>query len=115
MNENSKREIRVGIFAGLSNTSSKLAPMTCLFEISPVDICTWYVATNINLSLITSQGSDCVHPFVALQSCIKENPTAFSRDVTEDGEVEKEEEKPSKGYKLYPPLWSVESKPPKKN
>uniref|UniRef100_A0A2N9GE33 Mitochondrial intermembrane space import and assembly protein 40 homolog n=1 Tax=Fagus sylvatica TaxID=28930 RepID=A0A2N9GE33_FAGSY len=27
------------------------------------------------------KGSDCVHPFVALQNCIKANPNAFSEDV----------------------------------
>nr|XP_027098861.1 mitochondrial intermembrane space import and assembly protein 40 homolog [Coffea arabica] len=55
------------------------------------------------------KGSDCVRPFVALQSCIKANADAFSEDILEDDEIKKEE-KPSKEYKVYPPLWSVESK-----
>ncbi|KAI9169955.1 hypothetical protein LWI28_020075 [Acer negundo] len=36
------------------------------------------------------KGSDCVHPFVALQNCIKANPDAFSKEVLEDDEVKKE-------------------------
>ncbi|KAL3829781.1 hypothetical protein ACJIZ3_018583 [Penstemon smallii] len=61
-------------------------------------------------STAVEQGSDCVHPFVALQNCIKENPDAFSKDVLEDDDVKKEE-KPSQEYKIHPPLWSRESKP----
>ncbi|KAG9138132.1 hypothetical protein Leryth_001371 [Lithospermum erythrorhizon] len=56
------------------------------------------------------KGSDCVHPFVALQSCIKTNPNAFSKDVLEDSEDKEEMEKPSQGYRIIPPIWSVESR-----
>ncbi|CDP18125.1 unnamed protein product [Coffea canephora] len=67
-------------------------------------------------STAPEKGSDCVHPFVALQNCIKANPDAFSKDILEDDEIKKKdgeikkEEKPSKEYKIHPPLWSVESK-----
>ncbi|KAJ8759266.1 hypothetical protein K2173_006786 [Erythroxylum novogranatense] len=32
-------------------------------------------------STAEEKGSDCVHPFVALQNCIKANPNAFSKDI----------------------------------
>lgn len=67
------------------------------------------------------QGSDCVSPFVALQSCIKANPNAFSKDVLEedDDDVKKQnevktEETPKQEYRIIPPLWSVESKKTKR-
>lgn len=60
------------------------------------------------------QGSDCVHPFVALQSCIKANPNAFAKDVLEDDDDEvKEEEEPAQEYKIIPPEWSTESQSPR--
>ncbi|KAK3012893.1 hypothetical protein RJ639_009710 [Escallonia herrerae] len=62
-------------------------------------------------STAEEKGSDCVHPFVALQGCIKANPTAFSKDVLEEEEVVKKEEKPTKEYKIIPPTWSLESPP----
>ncbi|XP_062159541.1 mitochondrial intermembrane space import and assembly protein 40 homolog [Alnus glutinosa] len=58
------------------------------------------------------KGSDCVHPFVALQNCIKANPNAFSKDILEEDEVQKEEE-PTHEYKIIPPIWSKESPSPK--
>ncbi|GER38391.1 intermembrane space import and assembly protein 40, partial [Striga asiatica] len=61
-------------------------------------------------STAEEKGSDCVHPFVALQNCIKANPDAFSKDVVEDDEVK---EKAEPHYKLRPPLWSVETISPK--
>jgi len=51
------------------------------------------------------KGSDCVHPFVALQKCIKAYPNAFSKDILEEDEVKKEE-KPTEEYKIRPPLWA---------
>ncbi|TXG57437.1 hypothetical protein EZV62_018750 [Acer yangbiense] len=59
-----------------------------------------------------NEGSDCVHPFVALQNCIKANPDAFSKEVLEDDEVKKEEEPPHE-IKVIPPVWSKEPKSPK--
>lgn len=61
------------------------------------------------------QGSDCVHPFVALQSCIKANPDAFSKSVTEDEEKteKKEEEPPVQDHRIIPPLWAKD--PPRSN
>lgn len=59
------------------------------------------------------KGSDCVNPFVALQSCIKTNPNAFSKDDREGSEGKEEIEKPSKGYRIIPPIWSDESRAPK--
>ncbi|KAM7276646.1 hypothetical protein ACFE04_018512 [Oxalis oulophora] len=59
------------------------------------------------------KGSDCVNPFVALQKCIKANPDAFSKDVTEEEEVKKEEEVPTGEYKIIPPEWSREPRKPK--
>ncbi|RDX94610.1 Mitochondrial intermembrane space import and assembly protein 40-like protein, partial [Mucuna pruriens] len=57
------------------------------------------------------KGSDCVHSFVALQSCIKANPDAFSKDILgEDGSKESE---PIEEYKILPPKWSKESQSPK--
>lgn len=48
-----------------------------------------------------------MHPFVALQNCIKANPDAFSKDILEE-EVKKEEE-PAQEYRIIPPKWSRES------
>ncbi|KAK0575386.1 hypothetical protein LWI29_038266 [Acer saccharum] len=59
------------------------------------------------------KGSDCVHPFVALQNCIKANPDAFSKEVLEDDEVKKEEEEPPHEIRVIPPVWSKELKSPK--
>jgi intermembrane space import and assembly protein 40 len=53
-----------------------------------------------------------VHPFVALQNCIKANPNAFSKDILEEAE-EKKEEEPAQEYKIIPPIWSGESQSPK--
>ncbi|XP_057478642.1 mitochondrial intermembrane space import and assembly protein 40 homolog isoform X4 [Actinidia eriantha] len=64
-------------------------------------------------STAEEKGSDCVRPFVNLQSCIKANPNAFAKDILEDDEVEKEEE-PTRDYKIHPPIWSVEPRSPKK-
>ncbi|KAK9106265.1 hypothetical protein Syun_022276 [Stephania yunnanensis] len=60
----------------------------------------------------TSQekGSDCVHPFVALQKCIKANPNAFSKDVLDDAEGREIEEQVTRGTKIIPPSWSREPK-----
>ncbi|XP_051124097.1 mitochondrial intermembrane space import and assembly protein 40 homolog [Andrographis paniculata] len=55
-------------------------------------------------STAEEKGSDCVHPFVALQNCIKANPGAFSDDVLDDNDAK--EEKPSPQKKIRPPLWS---------
>ncbi|KAL0429194.1 UNVERIFIED_CONTAM: Mitochondrial intermembrane space import and assembly protein 40 [Sesamum radiatum] len=54
-------------------------------------------------STAEEKGSDCVHPFVALQNCIKANPNAFSDDILEDDDVKKEE-KPSTQYTIRPPF-----------
>ncbi|KAG5541906.1 hypothetical protein RHGRI_021661 [Rhododendron griersonianum] len=65
-------------------------------------------------STAEEKGSDCVHPFVALQSCIKANPNAFAKDVLEDDDDEvKEEEEPAQEYKIIPPEWSTESQRPR--
>lgn len=63
----------------------------------------------MNIGCLVLQGSDCVHPFVALQSCIKANPGAFSKDILEDEEVAKDE-KPAQQYRVIPPVWSAEKK-----
>lgn len=63
-------------------------------------------------STAEEKGSDCVHPFVALQKCIKTNPDAFSKDVLEEGEEVQKEEKQSPNYRIRPPLWSGKSKTP---
>ncbi|KAF7811638.1 mitochondrial intermembrane space import and assembly protein 40-like protein [Senna tora] len=52
-------------------------------------------------------GSDCVHPFVALQNCIKANPNAFSQDILNEDEVK--ETDPTPEYIIHPPKWSRES------
>ncbi|CAO2817269.1 unnamed protein product [Amaranthus hypochondriacus] len=59
-------------------------------------------------STAEEKGSDCVHPFVALQSCIKANPNAFTKDIVEDDQVKKEEGS-SADYRILPPKWSLES------
>ncbi|XAR53163.1 hypothetical protein NMG60_11021596 [Bertholletia excelsa] len=66
-------------------------------------------------STAEEKGSDCVHPFVALQNCIKVNPDAFSKDILEENADEKIEEptQTPQEYKIIPPLWSIESKRPK--
>ncbi|KAK9117798.1 hypothetical protein Scep_015891 [Stephania cephalantha] len=60
----------------------------------------------------TSQekGSDCVHPFVALQKCIKANPNAFSKDVLDNAEGRETEEEVTRETKIIPPSWSREPK-----
>ncbi|KAL1546615.1 Oxidoreductase [Salvia divinorum] len=63
-------------------------------------------------STAEEKGSDCVHPFVALQNCIKANPDAFSKDVLEDEEEIKKEEEPTPKYRVRPPLWSRKPKTP---
>ncbi|XP_027906698.1 mitochondrial intermembrane space import and assembly protein 40 homolog [Vigna unguiculata] len=59
------------------------------------------------------KGSDCVHPFIALQSCIKANPDAFSKDIL--GEEESNELGPVVKYEILPPRWAKESGRPKSN
>ena len=62
-----------------------------------------------------------MHPFVALQSCIKANPNAFSKDVLDEEEEEAEEEErekqkaeePTQDYRIIPPSWSREPQAPK--
>ncbi|OIT00725.1 PREDICTED: mitochondrial intermembrane space import and assembly protein 40 homolog [Nicotiana attenuata] len=67
-------------------------------------------------STAEEKGSDCISPFVALQSCIKANPNAFSKDILEDDDNTrkqdevKKEETPKQEYRIIPPIWSVESK-----
>ncbi|XP_004297701.1 PREDICTED: mitochondrial intermembrane space import and assembly protein 40-A [Fragaria vesca subsp. vesca] len=63
-------------------------------------------------STVAEKGSDCVHPFVNLQNCIKANPDAFSKEA--EDEVKKEE-KMTQDYKIIPPSWSKESSRPKSN
>lgn len=61
------------------------------------------------------KGSDCVHPFVALQNCIKANPNAFSKDILDDDDDEvKKEEEPTQEYKIIPPIWAAEKGPKQK-
>ncbi|XP_042965607.1 mitochondrial intermembrane space import and assembly protein 40 homolog [Carya illinoinensis] len=64
-------------------------------------------------STAEEKGSDCVHPFVTLQNCIKANPNAFSKGILEEGKV-KEEEEPTHEY-IRLPLWSRGSKSSKSN
>ena len=53
-----------------------------------------------------------MHPFVALQNCIKANPDAFSKDVLDDDDEEvKKEEEPTQEYKIIPPIWAAEKGP----
>ncbi|GAB2284975.1 Oxidoreductase [Dionaea muscipula] len=63
-------------------------------------------------STAEEKGSDCIHPFVALQDCLKAHPDAFSKDVLEDDKI-KNEEAPPPDYKLIPPTWALESQFPK--
>ncbi|XXG60446.1 hypothetical protein AAC387_Pa04g2356 [Persea americana] len=60
-------------------------------------------------STAEEKGSDCVHPFVALQNCIKANPDAFSKDVFDEEEKKKEDEEVQE-YKILAPLWAKEPK-----
>ncbi|KAJ7954643.1 mitochondrial intermembrane space import and assembly protein 40 [Quillaja saponaria] len=57
------------------------------------------------------KGSDCVHPFVALQNCIKVNPNAFSKDILDEDEGKEKEQ--VQEYKIQAPSWSKESQRPK--
>lgn len=57
------------------------------------------------------KGSDCVHPFIALQNCIKANPDAFSKDIIDGNEVKDQE--PVEEYRIIPPTWAREPKTPK--
>ncbi|XWS54388.1 hypothetical protein CRYUN_Cryun10bG0085800 [Craigia yunnanensis] len=59
-------------------------------------------------STAEEKGSDCVHPFVALQNCIKCNPEVFPKNIVEEKEVKKEEE-PTQEYKIDPPISFNES------
>ncbi|XP_021755036.1 mitochondrial intermembrane space import and assembly protein 40 homolog [Chenopodium quinoa] len=63
------------------------------------------------MSTAEEKGSDCVHPFVALQSCIKTNPNAFPEDIAGDHQV-KETVESSSNYRIHPPKWSLESQSP---
>ncbi|KAK7822515.1 mitochondrial intermembrane space import and assembly protein 40 homolog isoform X2 [Quercus suber] len=74
----------------------------CGFQFSEAFLCFLKSTTE-------EKGSDCVHPFVALQKCIKAYPDAFSKDILEEDEVKKEE-KPTEEYKIRPPLWAKKSK-----
>ncbi|CAH8365148.1 unnamed protein product [Eruca vesicaria subsp. sativa] len=60
------------------------------------------------MSTAEEKGSDCVHPFVALQNCVKANPNAFSREVLEDKEeeTEKKQEPVQEDHRIIPPLWA---------
>ncbi|KAF7811651.1 mitochondrial intermembrane space import and assembly protein 40-like protein [Senna tora] len=58
-------------------------------------------------STAEEKGSDCVHPFVALQNCIKANPNAFSEDILNEDEVK--ETDPTPEYIIHAPKWSRES------
>ncbi|XP_050233909.1 mitochondrial intermembrane space import and assembly protein 40 homolog [Mercurialis annua] len=60
-------------------------------------------------STAEEKGSDCVHPFVALQNCIKANPDAFPKDVLEEEEVRKDDKVAAQEYEILPPTWSRES------
>ena len=53
-----------------------------------------------------------MHPFVALQTCIKGNPDAFPKNTLEEKEVKKEEE-PTQEYRINPPIWFKKSQSPK--
>ncbi|KAJ4826188.1 Oxidoreductase [Turnera subulata] len=72
-------------------------------------------------STADEKGSDCVRPFVALQDCIKSNPSAFSKEeeMVEEGESKngegEEEEEAALDYKIIPPLWSRDSPPARKS
>ncbi|KAH7663137.1 mitochondrial intermembrane space import and assembly protein 40 [Dioscorea alata] len=57
-------------------------------------------------STAEEKGSDCVHPFIALQNCIKANPNAFSADVLEEDSKDVEVEQ----HRIIPPKWAKESK-----
>lgn len=60
------------------------------------------------MSTPEEKGSDCVHPFVALQSCIKANPSAFSKEILED--EKKEEQQPVQpDHRNIPPLWAKDT------
>lgn len=59
-------------------------------------------------STAEEKGSDCVHPFVALQECIKAHPDAFSKNILNGEEEVKKEVEPTKEYKIIPPEWSAE-------
>ncbi|AQK44987.1 Cox19-like CHCH family protein [Zea mays] len=58
---------------------------------------------------VTCGGSDCVKPFITLQDCIKANPEAFSKEILEEEENEKEADKSN--LKVRAPSWSRESNP----
>uniref|UniRef100_A0A1J3DSP8 Mitochondrial intermembrane space import and assembly protein 40 homolog n=1 Tax=Noccaea caerulescens TaxID=107243 RepID=A0A1J3DSP8_NOCCA len=60
------------------------------------------------MSTAEEKGSDCVNPFVALQSCIKANPDAFSKEVLGDEEKseKKEETVQVQDHRIIPPLWA---------
>ncbi|GJR79287.1 mitochondrial intermembrane space import and assembly protein 40 [Tanacetum coccineum] len=58
------------------------------------------------------KGSDCVHPFVALQRCIKTNPNAFPTEVFENsGEKNLEKPKPTREYIFNPSHMVGNTKP----
>ena len=54
-----------------------------------------------------------MHPFVALQNCIKGNPEAFPENIDEEKEEVKKEEEPTQEYRIYPPISFEESQSPK--
>ncbi|ERN10226.1 mitochondrial intermembrane space import and assembly protein 40 homolog [Amborella trichopoda] len=63
-------------------------------------------------STAEEKGSNCVHPFIALQNCISLNPDAFSKyDLESDVEEEKDDDKQE--YKIKAPLHTKPPKAPK--
>ena len=83
-----------------------------VFYLSSFDFCILIKGWNMQFAPIM-QGSDCVHPFVALQSCIKANPDAFSKDILGKAEDESKELEPVQEYKILPPKWSRKPQSPK--
>lgn len=79
-------------------------------------MCKKCVRISFSVTRPIPQGSDCVNPFIALQSCIKANPDAFSKDVLEDDDSVEEAnhvEEPKPEYRIIPPPWAVETETPK--
>ncbi|KAF8087586.1 hypothetical protein N665_0578s0038 [Sinapis alba] len=69
------------------------------------------------ISTAEEKGSDCVHPFVALQNCVKANPNAFSKEVLEGKEeTDKKEEQQQpvqEDHRIIPPLWAKDPSSPR--
>ncbi|CAN1761354.1 Mitochondrial intermembrane space import and assembly protein 40 homolog, partial [Linum perenne] len=104
----------VEVLQSLESKAEKALECPCISELRNGDCGVQFSDAFLCFLKSTSEekGSDCVHPFVALQNCIKANPDAFKDVAGEEEEVKKEEVAVQK-YRIIAPLWAREASTPK--